>query len=289
MGSLRKGAASTTSFDLIASNDVLALATGPLSVAVGLSARREEVTQTSSPALESGDILNLSATPSLSGARDILALFVETNIPLATTVEVNLAARYDHYSDFGGSTNPQVSLRWQPAATLMLRGSAGTGYFAPSLPALFQPPVYGITPGNLSDPARCPTTHSPQDCNTQFPQLGGGNPALQPTTSKQWSVGGVWAPTRELSLGLDYVSILLDDRVESLSRPADLRAMPQRRHRPDVLPHSPRASRSHLSDTSWTHRPGRPVSDQLGQAESHRHRFQLSIQGAKAGLGVSSS
>jgi iron complex outermembrane receptor protein len=212
-GTLRTGIASTTAFDFIASNEILMLTPGPLSVALGLSARREEVTQTSSPALESGDILNLSATPSLTGARDILAVFAEASIPLATTLQGNVAVRYDHYSDFGGTTNPQVSLRWQPNPTLLLRGSAGTGYFAPSLPGLFQPPDYGITPGNLSDPARCPVTHSPQDCNTQFPQLSGGNPALQPTTSKQWSVGGVWAPTRELSLGLDYVSILLDDRV----------------------------------------------------------------------------
>src|SRR5439155_25881049 len=127
------------------------------------------------------------------------------------------AARYDHYSDFGGTTNPQVSLRWQPTPTLMLRASTGTGFFAPALTGLFTPPVYGLTPGNLSDPARCPVTQSPNDCNTQFPQLGGGNPALQPTTSKQWSVGGVWAPTRGLSLGLDYVSILLDDRINFFS------------------------------------------------------------------------
>ncbi len=212
-GTLRTGTSSTTSLDFIASNEVLALPSGPVSVAIGLSARREELTQTSDPALASGDVLNLSATPSLSGSRNIFALFGEANVPLVRTLEANLAVRYDHYSDFGGTTNPQVSLRWQPTPTLLLRGSAGTGYFAPALAGLFQPPIHGITPGNLSDAARCPVTHSPQDCNTQFPLLGGGNPALQPTTSKQWSVGGVWAPARDLSMGLDYVSILLDDRI----------------------------------------------------------------------------
>ena len=212
-GTLRDGKSSTTSLDYTASSDIFALPSGPLSVAIGASARREDISQASVPALESGDILNLSATPSLSGSRNIWALFAEANIPLTTTLEANLAVRYDHYSDFGGTTNPQVSLRWQPAPTLLLRGSTGTGYFAPALAGLFTPPVYGITPGTQSDPARCPVTHSPQDCNTQFPQRGGGNPALQPTTSEQWSVGGVWAPTRELSLGLDYVSILLDDRI----------------------------------------------------------------------------
>jgi iron complex outermembrane recepter protein len=212
-GTLRTGTSSTTSLDFKASTELVALPSGPLSVAIGASARREDLAQTSDAALASGDILNLNATPSLSGARNVWALFAEANIPLATSLEANIAVRYDHYSDFGGTTNPQVALRWQPAPTMVLRTSAGTGFFAPSLQGLFQPPVYGLTPGNLSDPARCPVTQSPQDCNTQFPLLGGGNPALQPTTSSQWSVGGVWAPTPGLSLGLDYVAILLDDRI----------------------------------------------------------------------------
>jgi len=216
-GTLRSGTGSTTSLDFVASTDVLALSTGPLAAAIGFSARREAVTQTSAPALESGDILNLNTSSSLSGARNIMALFAEANVPLASTLEVNIAVRYDHYSDFGGTTNPQVSLRWTPTPTLLLRASTGTGYFAPALTGLFTPPVYGITPGKLSDPARCHVTNSNDDCDRQFPLLGGGNPALQPTTSKQWSVGGVWAPTRELSLGLDYVSIVLDDRINFFS------------------------------------------------------------------------
>ncbi len=215
-GTLRSGNGSTTALDFITSRDVQALPSGPLSVALGLSARRETVSQTSAPALETGDILNLNTASSVTGTRDVRALFAEANVPIGSGFEANLAARYDHYSDFGGTTNPQVSLRWQPAPTLLLRASTGTGFFAPALTGLFTPPIYGFTPGKLSDPARCPVTSSPQDCNTQFPILGGGNPALQPTTSKQWSVGGMWAPTRGLSLGLDYVSILLDDRINFL-------------------------------------------------------------------------
>ncbi len=66
-GTLRSGTGSTTSLDFIASADVFALPSGPLSVAIGMSARREEVTQTSVPALESGDILNLNTSSSLVG------------------------------------------------------------------------------------------------------------------------------------------------------------------------------------------------------------------------------
>ena len=216
-GTLRTGKATTTSLDFKANREVGALAAGPLTVAVGFDARRDDLAQTSDPALESGDVLGLASASSLSGARNVVGLFGEANVPLLRTLEANLAVRYDHYSDFGGTTNPSIALRWQPVPTLVLRASAGTGYFAPSLAGLFEPPVYGFTVGSLSDPTRCPTTQAAQDCNRQFPTRGGGNPALQPTTSSQWSVGAVWAPTRDLSLGVDYVSILLDDRINFIS------------------------------------------------------------------------
>src|SRR5439155_7191319 len=58
-GTLRDGKSSTTSLDYTASSDIFALPSGPLSVAIGASARREDISQASAPALESGDILNL--------------------------------------------------------------------------------------------------------------------------------------------------------------------------------------------------------------------------------------
>ena len=131
-GSLRTGTSSTTSLDFLATTEVFALPAGPVSVAIGASARRQEIAQNSTLALESGDVLNLDTSPSWSGARNIGSLFAEASIPLASTLEANVAVRYDHYSDFGGTTNPQVSLRWQPIPTLMLRASTGTGFFAPS-------------------------------------------------------------------------------------------------------------------------------------------------------------
>jgi iron complex outermembrane receptor protein len=216
-GTLRTGKATTTSLDFKANREVGALAAGPLTVAVGFDARRDDLVQTSDPALESGDILNVASASALSGSRDVVGVFAEANAALLPTLEANVALRYDHYSDFGGTTNPSIALRWEPVPTLVVRGSAGTGYFAPSLAGLFRQPVYGYTVESLSDAARCPTTQAARDCNRQFPVLGGGNPALRPTTSSQWSVGAVWAPTRDFLLGADYVSILLDDRINFFS------------------------------------------------------------------------
>ena len=38
------------------------------------------------------------------------AVFGEVNIPILKNLEANVAVRYDHYSDFGSTTNPKVSV-----------------------------------------------------------------------------------------------------------------------------------------------------------------------------------
>ena len=216
-GLLRTGRSTTASFDVTATKDVVALPAGQLAMATGFTFRRETIEQDSDPALERGDVLNLPSTPSFEGSRNAWAVFAEANVPLVRTLEADVAVRYDHFDDFGGTTNPRLSLRWQPVPTLVLRGSAGTGFLAPGLPGTYEPVSNGFTPPGLSDPSRCPVTQSSQDCNRSFPNLRGGNPALKPVTSRQWSAGGVWAPTRDLSIGIDYVAILLDDRINVFS------------------------------------------------------------------------
>jgi iron complex outermembrane receptor protein len=216
---LRTGTSSLTSVDFHLARQIHRLPAGPVALAAGVDARRERIEQLSDPILESGDVINVGALPSLAGSRTVLAAFAEASAPLFPSFEADVAVRYDHYSDFGSTTNPKLSLRWQPHSTLLLRASAGTGFFAPSLPGLYQPSVVGFTM-NISDPARCPTTHSSaQDCTRQFATVFGGNRRLQATDSNQWSVGGVWAPAPGLSVAVDYVSLLQKNRIGAFSVP----------------------------------------------------------------------
>jgi iron complex outermembrane receptor protein len=225
-GVLTTGKSTLASFDFRAAKDVLSLPAGPVALAAGFDAFHEKLTQRVDSALASADVLNTQAFVPFSGSRDVWAAFAEANIPLLATLEANVAVRYDHYSDFGGTTNPKVSLRWQPVASLMTRASAGTGFLAPSLSGLFTPTAPGATVNPLDDPARCPYTSSPQDCGRRFPTLNGGNPGLQPVTSRQWSAGGIWSPTRDFSLGVDYVWILLHNRINFFAPPDILRVCP---------------------------------------------------------------
>jgi iron complex outermembrane receptor protein len=216
-GTMRHSTSTTTSVDAVASTDLVTLPFGPLQLALGGEWRRETLDAQVSPSVARGDVLNVDAAGPFAGERDSWGMFAEANLPFARNAEANLAVRYDRYSDFGGTTNPQLSLRWQPERTLLLRASTGTGYQPPGLQGVYRPTGFGFTPNTLSDPARCPVTASAQDCNRTFRTVVGGNPDLGPVESFQWSVGGVWAPIPEISLGVDFVSILADNRINFFS------------------------------------------------------------------------
>ena len=55
-------------------------------------------------------------------------------------LELNLALRYDNYSDFGSTTNPKASVRWTPTKELLVRGSYQHRLRAPSLYDVYSPP-----------------------------------------------------------------------------------------------------------------------------------------------------
>jgi iron complex outermembrane receptor protein len=65
--------------------------------------------------------------------RDVTGIFAEFLIPVADTVDLNVAARRDDYSDFGTTTNPKVAINWTPSDSLRIRGAWGTSYTAPAL------------------------------------------------------------------------------------------------------------------------------------------------------------
>ena len=197
---------STSLINAFASREIARLPAGPLALALGAEARRERLAYDWDPSLLSGDPFLGSEPRPISGHRNVYALFAELNVPIMRGLDAQLAVRYDHYSDFGTTTNPKVALRWQPTPTLLLRGSWGKGFRAPPLYALNEPLSSGLQPG-VTDPIRCPVTGAVDDCKALIQTIAGGNPHLRPETSTQRNVGIVWEPARGLSLGVDYWDI----------------------------------------------------------------------------------
>ncbi len=197
------------------SGDIWQLPAGPLALAVGAEVRREQLTQNAAPILATGTIAGYGGNVlDVAGSRNIYAAFGELNVPIVKTLEGTAALRYDHYSDFGSTTNPKFSLRWQPSDKLLFRGSYGTGFLAPSLYQLITPLTSSVTATGQTDPLRCPTTHDTGlDCATQFGVFFGGNRALKPEESEQVTAGVVYEPFDGLSLGADYFKINLKNAI----------------------------------------------------------------------------
>lgn len=213
-GQAFKGSTKMYGFDAKMSGDVYTLPAGPLAVAVGTEYRREEITNIPSPALQTGDISGYGGSfEAIDKSRNVWALYAEALIPIVKTVDLNVAVRYDDYSDVGSTTNPKVTLRWQPNNQFLGRASYSTGFLAPSLQQLFLPQRTGVSAAGSDDPLRCPTTNDSRDCLTQFNLLYGGNPDLKPEESTSWTLGFVFEPVQGASFLADYFNIKVKDLI----------------------------------------------------------------------------
>ena len=215
VGDTFNGTSKNSGVQARASGEVARLPAGAVAVAVGGEARRETLDQVPEPVLATGDLSGFGGNIlPVHASRDIRAVFLEVNVPIAKGLEATAAVRSDHYSDFGRTTNPKVSLRWEADKRLLLRASYGTGFLAPSLYQLYTPNISGVTATGQSDPVRCPVTgDTGLDCETQFPVTFGGNPALKPEESDQLSLGLVVEPFAGASMSLDYFRLKLDDAI----------------------------------------------------------------------------
>jgi iron complex outermembrane recepter protein len=157
---------------------------------------------------------------------DLPLLGKDFNLPLAEAVTVEAAVRYDHYSDFGSTTNPKFSLDWQVGWGFKIMGSYGTSFRAatfqeeaPSGPGLVNLTSNGTLSGTIQT---CPTGAVTALPNTVaaaiaptcqqyvFGLTSGFNPSirpqgstLQPETAVNKDLGFEFAPTYSFLRGLD--------------------------------------------------------------------------------------
>jgi iron complex outermembrane receptor protein len=197
-----------------ASRELTALPAGPLAAAVGFEYRRESFSSDPALELQQGDVSGYGGnTLPVDKSRDVRAVFAELNVPIVNGLEGSLAVRADSYQGSGSATTPKASMRWTPTRELLLRASVSRGFRAPSLTDLFSPRVQGVTPTGASDPLRCDTTGSSNDCATQFPTLTGGNEKLEPEKSTNRTIGIVIEPNNNMSAAIDLFQIDLKNTI----------------------------------------------------------------------------
>jgi iron complex outermembrane recepter protein len=159
----------------------------------------------------------------VAGSRKFQAAFLELDLPLSKTLDLTLADRQDWYSDFGTTNNPKIQATWQPASFVKFRGTASTGFRAPSLFSLNNPPSLAASTGGSMgqgnpncavNPPLAPFTA--QTCGTQGLGLFGGNPNLTPETSENFDFGVVLTPVTDLGITLDYYRILIKNDISAV-------------------------------------------------------------------------
>lgn len=145
------------------------------------------------------------------------AIFVELEVPILETLDLQLAGRHEEFTDFGlEATTPKVALRWEAMPTLALRASWGESFLAPT-PTQARPFIKN---------ENCTETFSGTDFFTGTPLTGStvcssGNPNLGPETSEITSVGFTWQPSGGFldgfEVSLDYQEVDYVDRIRTLT------------------------------------------------------------------------
>jgi iron complex outermembrane recepter protein len=203
---------------------------GPLNVAWGVEWRRDSFEQgAGEPAsyIDGGFKDRGGVLPAAPGAqvfpgfqpsnevdvsRNSKSIYVDLEGDVLPMLRLGVAGRHERFSDFGNTTNGKITARFSPMQQLILRGSASTGFRAPSLS---QGNFSAISTNFLLNPA----TQQLEAFQTGTYRVDSaiaralGATPLQPEKSKNLSAGVVWQPLANLELTADYFHIDIDDRI----------------------------------------------------------------------------
>ena len=189
---------------------------GPLTVAWGLEYRKEKFT------IKNGDDASYAGAgaqvfpgyrPNDAGShsRNSHALYLDLESDVTYKLSAGLAARYEHYSDFGSTTSLKASGRYAFNDAVALRGTVSTGFRAPSL----QQEYYSSTSINFVNTGGgnlVPYTIRTFPVSDPAAQaLGAQN--LKPEKSHNYSLGLVFTPLSGLYTTLDFYQIDINKRI----------------------------------------------------------------------------
>lgn len=199
----RIGKSTSKSFDGKISGSIMEMEHGDLGLAVGFEYRQEAISDNPDDQFLRGEVFGTEATQA-NGSRDNTAVFGELAIPVLDTLEVQVAVRFEDYSDFGTTTDPKVAFIWNPNDSVSLRGSYGTAFRAPSLHQV----GLGSTDEspNLVDTVRCEAVGNiNKACEPQeYTAVLSGNADLGPEESSSYNLGVIYEVTDNFDFSVDY-------------------------------------------------------------------------------------
>ena len=185
----------------------LPLLPAPVNVSWGVEQRRETYS------VGTGDYASyiLGGSQALPGlapvsasdsSRNVLGTYIDLSTHLTSKWTVDLAGRYEHYSDVGSTTNGKIATRYDFTPKFAIRGSVSTGFRAPSLAEEYYSNV-NESPASVSGLLAA---------NSAAARLIGAEP-LKSEKSTNLNVGFVLTPVQGMHLTLDAYQIDIRNRI----------------------------------------------------------------------------
>ncbi|MFA9274005.1 MAG: TonB-dependent receptor plug domain-containing protein [Candidatus Aquirickettsiella gammari] len=234
-----KGKSEITFLDATVTGEVMQLPAGPLSFALGADIRREAYQMASSDNVLNGQVVGIFGLQ-VKDTRNQYAIFSEATIPVVKNLEVSAALRADKQGDFDAHMSPKLGLRYTATDSLLLRATAAGGFRAPNIVESGNGlGRSSVSNGNI-DLRRCPiatelnnliqnnpaassadkalgNSYRSADCSAGLPSFVASNPNLEPETSRSYTLGLVFVPSKQWSFAIDYFNIERKDQIGTRS------------------------------------------------------------------------
>nr|WP_236701359.1 TonB-dependent receptor [Thalassomonas viridans] len=211
----------------VSKGDIYELPAGDVGFAAGIEYRYESFSDVRSDELNTSEsfldivggvkdvdqyasvVLGSSPTPDASGSRNVFSAYSEFAIPLleglpfVDRLDMQLAARYERFSDVGDILKPKAALSWIINDYVQFRASYAEGFKAPGLPQVVAVDISRVN--NRNDPIT--------DTRYGVLEVRSGSDTLKPEESESLSWGFVVQPTRNLTLTADWWQLDQSDTV----------------------------------------------------------------------------
>ena len=173
------------------------------------------------------DFIALSPNVNLYAARTVASVFAEVLVPivgrpnakpLVKRLELSLAGRTEHFSDFGTTTKPKFGVNYRPNDWLMFRSTLAASFRAPNLVQTNTTPLQR-SGSTFNDTYRSDVTGLARDSNAVPVIFRQGNAELKPESARSLTAGlVVSAPFyRNLTFTVDYWRIRQKDVIASVT------------------------------------------------------------------------
>ncbi len=138
--------------------------------------------------------------------RTNLGVYADLETNLAPEFLINVAGRFEHYSDFGSNVSGKLAIREQPTKRLVLRAALSNGFRAPGLAqSYFSHITTNFIAGQLQEVGNFPV-------DNHASQVFGAKP-LKDEKSVNISGGLAFTPVDNLTFTIDYFHIKITDRI----------------------------------------------------------------------------